>query len=760
MLRDKSRQEAPGRWLLFALLYAVGMAVLGMALSLQAPWLGLALEADAQADTLRVATARGPAAAVPVGAVLLRVSSASASGGEPVTLQAQDLLEEPDVVANYVQMDDFFARQGKIARHLAQPEVMLTLDRGGGRVDEIAVRPGDRPLSALPALFWFQVVISVLACLIASWVWVLRPADWGARMFGLTGLLFPLFAIPAAVYSSRELALPADWFFALSAMNHWSAYMWGAALGCIFLTHPRPLVQPRLLVWPFVVFSLWWVADVTRTAPDLDWGNRFLVMTEMLLAIGFAAVQWVRSRAEPVDRAALRWFIVSMLLGSSLFILTAIATLSLGWLPPLPQGYAFGFFLLIYIGIALGMRRYRLFELGAWAYRLLMWVGGALAVVVVDALLIAAVDWSAGTALGVSLWVCGLLYFPVRQWAWHQLVQPRTMQLHELLPDLVRIAFEPLPSAREALWDGLLRRLYAPLEIRTLPSSAGRESAPGAALEGYSATHRAVMDESGAPVIHDIATITEDGLTLLVPGGPGHAARQLRYPQAGRRLFSPEDARFMTTVGELMRQAEAGRDAHEQGALQERRRIARDMHDDVGARLLMLIHRAPTRDLAEVARAAMTDLRTALSALDAQPVALAEAMADWRAEATSRCEAAGVALNWQAPAVEPRGELSARYKSLVERALRESLTNALKHAQPSRVWVGFDVESTGLELHVCNDGRLADPATWKEGLGLGGMRQRLAELGGELQASTSRGPVGEPLTQISIRLPLEMGAWA
>ena len=192
----------------------------------------------------------------------------------------------------------------------------------------------------------------------------------------------------------------------------------------------------------------------------------------------------------------------------------------------------------------------------------------------------------------------------------------------------------------------------------------------------------------------------------------------------------------------------------EQGAVQERRRIARDMHDDVGARLLMLIHRAPTPDLAEVARAAMTDLRTALSALDAQPVVLAEAMA------TSRCEAAGVALHWQAPAVEPRGELSARHKSLLERALRESLTNALKHAQPARVWVAFDVESTGIELRVCNDGRLVDPATWKEGQGMGGMRQRLAELGGELQASSTLGAVGEPLTQVRIRLPLDQGAQA
>ena len=44
----------------------------------------------------------------------------------------------------------------------------------------------------------------------------------------------------------------------------------------------------------------------------------------------------------------------------------------------------------------------------------------------------------------------------------------------------------------------------------------------------------------------------------------------------------------MTAVCELMNQADAGRNAHERGATEERRRIARDMHDDIGARLLML----------------------------------------------------------------------------------------------------------------------------------------------------------------------------
>ena len=51
--------------------------------------------------------------------------------------------------------------------------------------------------------------MGVIGCLLAAWVWALRPRDWGARMFAATGLMLMVSAFAAAVYSSRELALPA-----------------------------------------------------------------------------------------------------------------------------------------------------------------------------------------------------------------------------------------------------------------------------------------------------------------------------------------------------------------------------------------------------------------------------------------------------------------------------------------------------------------------------------------------------------------------
>ena len=192
----------------------------------------------------------------------------------------------------------------------------------------------------------------------------------------------------AAIYSSRELALPGDLFRVLSSVNHAGALSFGCALGGLFLMYPKPFVRPRTLLWIPAVFGAWLVADVMRWAPDQNWGSRLPVLLQLLLAIAFGLLQWRRSRHQPLDRAALRWFALSSLVGCSLFVLTVYAPAMLGWFAPLPQAYAFGFFLFMYAGIALGLRRYRLFDLDEWAYRVLVWLAGAIAVVVMDATLL------------------------------------------------------------------------------------------------------------------------------------------------------------------------------------------------------------------------------------------------------------------------------------------------------------------------------------------------------------------------------------
>ncbi|WP_028605729.1 sensor histidine kinase [Ottowia thiooxydans] len=710
-----STSQPPSLWLFAALAYCLVAMALAVGLSLKAPSMGLRLAAG-PGDIVTIADSQ--IEPIPVGARLISIASPARSA---LALNAEDVMEEPDMLPTYDRLDTFLSRQDTMAGILTGPTVELQWQSSPKATPQTTViKPRQRGLSDLPLLFWFQIAVSIAGCLIACWVWVLRPQDWGARMFGITGLAFPVFVMPAAIYSTRELALPGSLFQWLSQMNYIGTAQFGVALGCIFLLHPKPLVRPVHIVWPFVVFNLWCLADFLRLTPSPHWGRHAAIIAMLLQALTLAALQWHGNRGNALARASLRWLSLSLLAGSGLFILLIIATAVLGWLAPLPQGYAFGFFLLIYVGIALGLRRYRLFDLDEWAWRMLLWIGGALAVVGVDALLIVLLDWSAGTALGASLWICGALYFPARQWLWQRVTHRPALQVQELMPDVVRIAFQPSRPTQETLWDDLLRRIHDPMQLES-------------------------SDFTGKQ-----ATLNNTGLTLEVPACGGIAARRLSYASRGQRLFSSKDAGFLNGLCQLMDQAQTSRDAYERGASEERRRIARDMHDDVGARLLMLIHRAGSPELAELARAAMHDLRTALHVMDAQDTPLADAIADWRAEAGARCEAAQVALIWSADLGHALPTLPSRQKAVIERALREGLTNALRHARPNHIEIAIALISNELSLTLRNDGAVGEPSRWVEGRGLQGMRHRLQAYGGELHTGTSV----QGQAELMVRMPL------
>jgi signal transduction histidine kinase len=666
---------------------------------LQQPWLGIGMRVSDAGDAILVSRINPAlATAPPVGAQVLGLVSAT---GASIDLRATDLIEEPDFFDTYAQMADFFARQSALSALLhAGPVTLLWRDPLGAERQTL-ITPQARPLSDLPAMFWFQLCVGFSALLTAAWVFVLRPDYWGARLFALTGLAFPMFTTAAAIYSSRELALPGDLFRALSSLNHAGANFFGCALAGLFLMYPRPLVRARTLLWFPAAFGLWWLADALRWAPDQNWGSRLPIMAQLLMAIGFGLLQWRSSRRSPLDRAALRWFALSSLVGCSLFILTVYMPSMLGRFAPLPQGYAFGFFLLMYAGIALGLRKYRLFDLDEWAYRVWLWLVGVLAVVAMDAALLY-VGMDQTLSLGATLLLCGGLYFPFRQWLWQRLLARQEPQIELLLPEISRIAFIASPDAQEAAWSALLRKLFDPLEMTACQS----------------------------PVAH--AEVREDGLLLRMPACASMAACSLRHAGRGARLFSSRDAQFATVLCHIMGEMMSGRTRYEQGVTQERLRIGRDLHDNIGARLLKMIHQLRGTPTADVARDAMKDLRTAIAALDSHPVPLPDALADWRAEAEGRCEALGCQLHWLQPESLPALELAPRTKATLEAVLREIITNALKHAAPSAITADIALAQNRLTLSIANDGTMSDPLAWKEGYGLRNIRGRLGEMGGSL----------------------------
>jgi signal transduction histidine kinase len=87
------------------------------------------------------------------------------------------------------------------------------------------------------------------------------------------------------------------------------------------------------------------------------------------------------------------------------------------------------------------------------------------------------------------------------------------------------------------------------------------------------------------------------------------------------------------------------------------------------------------------------------------------------------------------------------------RIAQEALTNVARHAGADHVDVTLEVDGASLVLMVADDGKGFDPGllTENEGLGLAGMRERAALVGGALDVATAPGQG----TRIALSIPLE-----
>jgi signal transduction histidine kinase len=71
--------------------------------------------------------------------------------------------------------------------------------------------------------------------------------------------------------------------------------------------------------------------------------------------------------------------------------------------------------------------------------------------------------------------------------------------------------------------------------------------------------------------------------------------------------------------------------------------------------------------------------------------------------------------------------------SALTRILRELVSNAISHAKANQVDIQLTLLQDQLTLSVSDNGRGRDPARWSHGLGLGGVRKRVKQLGGSVR---------------------------
>ena len=277
-------------------------------------------------------------------------------------------------------------------------------------------------------------------------------------------------------------------------------------------------------------------------------------------------------------------------------------------------------------------------------------------------------------------------------------------------------------------------------------------------------------DQANDPRFKRSALADEHGavsaLTVMIES-PDEPFGVLEALSTRRRSFSPSEVSFMQAVANVLASAVERSRAHErllEVREAERRRIARDLHDEALQNLthaLALAGRArsaggvgaPPDELSaalkrvgEQLRAAIYDLRLGGEQRTPFPQLLESLVAVHRAIAVD-------------PEIEldlrggiPAGPLGATGIETL-RILGEALTNARRHARARRVRVSVWSSDGKLHAEVSDDGRGFDPAERPArvaGHGIAGMRERAALLHGRLDI------VGEPTTGTTVRLEVPL----
>lgn len=202
------------------------------------------------------------------------------------------------------------------------------------------------------------------------------------------------------------------------------------------------------------------------------------------------------------------------------------------------------------------------------------------------------------------------------------------------------------------------------------------------------------------------------------------------------RLNRELEARVAAAQRELAASFEARRALERaQAATGERERIYRNLHDDVGAKLLGLVISAQRACLpreADLARSALQDLRDVVSRSAQSVTPLRDLLADLRDETEQRVKAAGLVLGWIFPVYETDMPVSADAALNLSRILREAVTNVLRHAGASRMDVVTRLNQNRFLLEVIDNGAGCPVADVKPHRGMTGMQARAKALGGGL----------------------------
>jgi signal transduction histidine kinase len=597
-------------------------------------------------------------------------------------------------------------------RHLQQHDLLAAaLARGpvvfidvDGRQHKVDITT--RSAVGLGWVFWLLCTLALLMYLVTMVVALARP--------GQRNSLYALMSLSQAgnLMFLAVLSLPAiGWAVGFMRWEHDARTLFDllTAGGLVHVAnlHPRRLphgLQRALAAW--VALGAVFAVVVILRQPGSWWWTQGALIAAGLVAI--AQLVWMQKRQpHPLAVQLLRFSLLA--LGTLLLLTLTVAGLG-SEIDPRGQAPTLGSTMwVVFLSVMLLMLPF-LSRTQQLMREFSLVAGVSTVATALDLLFVAVFSLGSFASLTLALFISLAVYAGARQWLLTRFISRTRISTERMFEHVYRMAREVQlqpQSAAEQL-RRLMRELFDPIEARI----AARR------------TRRSQVLSDGTQLVVPVPDLGSAGGT--VPG-----AIVLGFADRGRRMFTEEDAQLTDRVVDLVARAVAFDQAVERGRVEERARIAQDLHDDIGARLLTLMYKSTTPEMEDYVRHTLKDLKTLTRGLAAPNHPLTHAAAEWKADITQRLSDAGCELTWSF-SCDRDFDLSVVQWSALTRVLRELVSNALAHARASLLQVDIEFNRGTLTLAVCDDGHGQQPQSWSHGLGLGGVRKRVKQLGGEV----------------------------
>jgi len=338
----------------------------------------------------------------------------------------------------------------------------------------------------------------------------------------------------------------------------------------------------------------------------------------------------------------------------------------------------------------------------------------------------------------------------------------RSLNLDQVLQSLVDVAVDILHADKSSLmiWDCNQERLRLQAARGFKPETLPQLTfAPDEGLAGRAASsgQPVIVEDAGRDpaVAHHITEAEEIRSFMHVPlkiGGQVFGVFNVNYSQP--HAFGDREQRLFMALARraalAIKHAQHYEQAQQAAAVEERQRLARELHDAVTQTLfsasliaevlprLWARNQAEARrrleELRQLARGALAEMRTLL--LELRPSALTEAslgeLLRHLTEALTGRTRTPATLE-----IESDGQLPAEIQVVLYRITQEALNNVAKHARAGRAWVKLRCRPDQVELSIEDDGCGFDlKEISPDHLGLAIMQERAESIGAELQIQT------------------------